>query len=263
MTDEENLKFIELGGDDRFEVIKRARAHIIDATNIESSPEEMQVLDNFLFRCWQMGWLKNDFHQLEKKIEQLKSQNEKMKCCGNCSNYRNEWGEQVYEGKCCNCVNQDKWEIGDERMTERAEETKRAYENGEPVLDEERAEKYYQDNECYSYLSKIEDYEEVFGFVKDRVKQGYIAGLAEGRKQEYEIIHEKFKKGEITIFGRTCKQWEELLCRKYELEKRIPELEKQIEEMKCCGNCETEVNDAEYPCSECDGKNKWEMKDGK
>lgn len=68
----EDKRFIECCGDDRFEIIKRAREHIIDATNIESKPEEMQVLDNFLFRCWQMGWLKNDFHKLEKENEKLK-----------------------------------------------------------------------------------------------------------------------------------------------------------------------------------------------
>lgn len=43
--------------DDRFEIIERAKKHIITATNIEMSPDEMKVLDNFLFRCWQMGWL--------------------------------------------------------------------------------------------------------------------------------------------------------------------------------------------------------------
>ena len=68
----EDKRFIECCGDDRFEVIKRAREHIIDATNIESKPEEMQVLDNLLFRCWQMGWLKNDYHQLEKENAKLK-----------------------------------------------------------------------------------------------------------------------------------------------------------------------------------------------
>ena len=44
-------------GDNRFEVIARAKKHIIEATNIESAPDEMKVLDSFLFRCWQMGWL--------------------------------------------------------------------------------------------------------------------------------------------------------------------------------------------------------------
>ena len=77
MADEENIRFIECC-DDRFEIIKRAREHIIDATNIECRPEEMQVLDNFLFRCWQMGWLKNDFHQLEKENAELESQIENL-----------------------------------------------------------------------------------------------------------------------------------------------------------------------------------------
>ncbi|MCQ2598187.1 MAG: hypothetical protein MJ181_10120 [Treponema sp.] len=90
MTDEENIRLIECC-DDRFEIIKRAREHILDATNIESRPEEMQVLDNFLFRCWQMGWLKNDFHQLEKENEELKKQIEKMKCCENCKKYFNDY----------------------------------------------------------------------------------------------------------------------------------------------------------------------------
>lgn len=47
----------ECCGDNRFEVIEKAKNHILEATNIKSSQEEMQVLDQFLFRCWQMGWL--------------------------------------------------------------------------------------------------------------------------------------------------------------------------------------------------------------
>lgn len=43
--------------DNRFKIIEKAKAHILEATNINTSPEEMKVLDNFLFRCWQMGWL--------------------------------------------------------------------------------------------------------------------------------------------------------------------------------------------------------------
>lgn len=45
-------------GDNRFEVIQRAKEHLIEATNIESSPDEMKVLDSFLFRAWQMEWLR-------------------------------------------------------------------------------------------------------------------------------------------------------------------------------------------------------------
>lgn len=44
-------------GDDRFKIIAKAKKTIIESTNIEQSPNEMEVLDNFLFRCWQMGWL--------------------------------------------------------------------------------------------------------------------------------------------------------------------------------------------------------------
>lgn len=45
-------------GDNRFEIIERYKNELISATNIESLPEEMAVLDNILFRFWQMGWLK-------------------------------------------------------------------------------------------------------------------------------------------------------------------------------------------------------------
>lgn len=44
-------------GDNRFELIDKAKRDIIAKTNIESSPDEMKVLDSFLFRAWQMGWL--------------------------------------------------------------------------------------------------------------------------------------------------------------------------------------------------------------
>lgn len=48
----------EMCGDNRFEIIKKAQDDILSATNIDTSEDEMKVLDNFLFRCWQMGWLK-------------------------------------------------------------------------------------------------------------------------------------------------------------------------------------------------------------
>ena len=50
-------------GDNRFEIIERYKNKLISATNIESSPEEMAVLDNILFRFWQMGWLKEQGEQ--------------------------------------------------------------------------------------------------------------------------------------------------------------------------------------------------------
>ena len=40
------------------QAIGRAKQELLDKTNIADSPEEMAVIDSFLFRCWQMGWLK-------------------------------------------------------------------------------------------------------------------------------------------------------------------------------------------------------------
>ncbi len=47
----------EICGDNRFEIIAKAKEDIISATNIEAAKDEMECLDSFLFRCWQMGWL--------------------------------------------------------------------------------------------------------------------------------------------------------------------------------------------------------------
>ena len=47
----------EVCGDNRFELIGEFKGKLVEDTNIETSPEEMAVLDNILFRFWQMGWL--------------------------------------------------------------------------------------------------------------------------------------------------------------------------------------------------------------
>ena len=41
----------------QFEIITKAKQALLESTNIDTSPDEMKVLDDFLFRCWQMGWL--------------------------------------------------------------------------------------------------------------------------------------------------------------------------------------------------------------
>ena len=43
--------------DNRFELINKYKQELIEATNIETSPEEMAVIDSILFRFWQMRWL--------------------------------------------------------------------------------------------------------------------------------------------------------------------------------------------------------------
>lgn len=47
--------------DDRFELIGRAKDELFEATNINDSPEEVAVLDDILFRFYQMGWLDRVF----------------------------------------------------------------------------------------------------------------------------------------------------------------------------------------------------------
>lgn len=66
-------------GDNRFWIIDRAKKDIIEKTNIESSTDEMKVLDNILFRAWQMGWLsKYDVIVPEQKPAEWSEEDKKM-----------------------------------------------------------------------------------------------------------------------------------------------------------------------------------------
>ena len=64
----------EMCNDNRFELIEKYKQKLIEATNIETIKDEMAVLDDVLFRLWQMKWLdkleKYDRQQAE--IEKLK-----------------------------------------------------------------------------------------------------------------------------------------------------------------------------------------------
>ena len=50
-------KYAETCNDNRFELIEKYKRKLIEHTNIETNKEEMSVIDNILFRFWQMGWL--------------------------------------------------------------------------------------------------------------------------------------------------------------------------------------------------------------
>ena len=56
----------EVCTDNRFEIIAKAKADLLESTNIETSEDEMACLDSFLLRCWQMGWLKK-YEEEERK----------------------------------------------------------------------------------------------------------------------------------------------------------------------------------------------------
>ena len=72
----------ETCGDNRFEIIKRAKEDLIKSTNIEMAKDEMAVLDNILFRAWQMGWLgkyEPDYKErMKKEYWQLKDRYTKL-----------------------------------------------------------------------------------------------------------------------------------------------------------------------------------------
>lgn len=72
----------ETCGDNRFEIIEKAKEDLIRSTNIESSPDEMAVLDSILFRAWQMSWLDKyepDYKErMKKEYWQLKDRYNKL-----------------------------------------------------------------------------------------------------------------------------------------------------------------------------------------
>lgn len=43
--------------DERFDMIARVKSELMRSTNIETDKKEMEVIDNILYRFWQMGWL--------------------------------------------------------------------------------------------------------------------------------------------------------------------------------------------------------------
>lgn len=67
-----------------FELIKKYKQELIEYTNIESAPDEMAVLDNILFRFWQMGWLDKLERKERKRIGRWIVGADGMMHCSNC-----------------------------------------------------------------------------------------------------------------------------------------------------------------------------------
>ena len=53
----EEEKSGEICSDDRFLYVSKFLERLKESTNIETSPDEMAVIENILFRFWQLGWL--------------------------------------------------------------------------------------------------------------------------------------------------------------------------------------------------------------
>jgi hypothetical protein len=75
-------KDMDVCGDNRFEIIQKAKDDLLVSTNIASCQVDMKFIDSFLFRAWQMGWLsqyepdykermKNEYWQLKDRYDKL------------------------------------------------------------------------------------------------------------------------------------------------------------------------------------------------
>ena len=76
---------MDICGDNGFEIIAKAKADLLESTNIETDEAEMAVIDNILFRCWQMGWLDRYDRKTEPTISKMEQVEEpKIQCltCG-------------------------------------------------------------------------------------------------------------------------------------------------------------------------------------
>lgn len=87
---------MEKCGDNRFELVEKYKAKILDGTNIGQSLEEGAVIDSILFRFWQMGWLdmiEQSSHvaaEIFAEIEQIIDRLDRMHM--NFGNPKQSWG---------------------------------------------------------------------------------------------------------------------------------------------------------------------------
>ena len=82
----------DMCGDNRFEIIASAKKALLEGTNIDMCPDGMAVIDNILFRCWQMGWLDRYDRKDEPQTERPS--------CETC-----KWDSEEWDGEHCDsCV---------------------------------------------------------------------------------------------------------------------------------------------------------------
>ena len=97
--------------DNRFELVAKYKAKLIESTNIGTSADEMAVIDNILFRMWQMGWLD--------RLEQPTVDAVSCEGCTHKGKWENEY-ENGYPSPCTKCKRRalDNWERMDGERSE-------------------------------------------------------------------------------------------------------------------------------------------------
>lgn len=102
--------------DDRFEAIAKYKAKLLDKTNIETSADEMAVIDNILFRMWQIGWLD--------RLEQPTVDAVPVVRCEDCKHYKDGfcYNPNTYDDeKTCGNTTKD-WFCADGERKEKTDE---------------------------------------------------------------------------------------------------------------------------------------------
>lgn len=89
------MKENSICGDNRFEIIEKAKEMLLNATNIEDSKEEMKVLTNILFRMWQVGLINEEKLEINKLQKENSIEEDITKI--------NTYIELVLEKDYCNC----------------------------------------------------------------------------------------------------------------------------------------------------------------
>lgn len=82
--------------DNRFAIIELAKKDLINSTNIATDKKEMHLLDTFLYRCWQMGWL-DKYNNLEEEANNYAELEDKRAGCGT-KFFKNELAKAYKEG---------------------------------------------------------------------------------------------------------------------------------------------------------------------
>lgn len=107
---------MEVCNDNRFELIEKYKQILMDCTNIETSPDEMKVIDNILFRFWQMGWLDLMEKQIPMKVKYITDMTwgkaNKQPICPNCDYYLQQYefiGDGLKITHCDTCGQSIDW----------------------------------------------------------------------------------------------------------------------------------------------------------
>ena len=102
-------------GDNRFEIIEKAKQAILEETNIKDDKAQMAELDSFLFRCWQMGWLKkyeqdNEGQALLYAVEKTAERTKKEMIEKAAEWIRSHWREYINGPDKDGCISFGHWE---------------------------------------------------------------------------------------------------------------------------------------------------------